>query len=349
MKYQVPNTLSYFDSLPQLKATDVSGLAVSAVAGATKMYRSSADEIHPDSEAVDFYGLNHCAMLVRSKFTKNEVLPEWAIQVMQAYSKEVVEQSQRMMHYLLCIVTREMRHIKDPVTGPLYSTVQSLFPEMGTFLKKIKTLNEDQAVSAYMNQAPAGVTLGTYVAALSHAFHNGTWSHGFGGKAWGKVADALYAMVKGNISLEMMVDTAYTLAHNNGPIFNKGMLYKHYSGSFIMLLDVQRSGQIPELLRDSTIWASAEAYGGKAKQVVSLVKANAPEAFGDCVDWQKVMDEIPVSDADKSTRYAMQLQKQKKLNPAKVVSLFNGKPAEVIGSFQVMPSVSVNMYKRKVA
>lgn len=349
MKYQVPKTLSYFDSLPQLKAVDLSSVPVRSVAEATKKYRNSSSEAHPDSEAVDFYGLNHCAMLVRSKFTKNEILPDWAVQVMEAYSREVVQQSQRMMHYLLSIVTREMRHIKDPTTAAIYSTIQSLYPEMGSFLKKIKALNEDQAVSAYMNQSPVGVSLGTYVAAMSHAFHNGSWSHGFGGKAWGKVADALYAMVKGNTSLEMMVDTAYTLAHNNGPIFNKGMLYKHYSGSFIMLLDVQRSGQIPELLRDSTIWAAAEAYGGTAKQVVSLVKSNVPDAFGDLVDWQKVMDQIPKHELDNQYRYKTQLEKQKKLNPSKVVSLFNGKPAEIIGTFQVMPSVSVNMYKRKVA
>jgi len=50
--------------------------------------------------------------------------------------------------------------------------------------------------------------------------------------------------------LEMFVDTVWTLAHNNGPIFNKGMLYTGYSGHLYTILDVQAAGQIPQLVSD---------------------------------------------------------------------------------------------------
>jgi hypothetical protein len=48
-----------------------------------------------------------------------------------------------------------------------------------------------------------------------------------------------------------MLDTGFALCHNNGPIFNKGLVYTGYSGEIRTMLDVQRAGQIPQLVNDA--------------------------------------------------------------------------------------------------
>ena len=345
MKYESQDTLSYFDSLPQTKAMDLSGRSIKLLAASTKAYRKNCGQVHPDTQAAAFYTLNHCASVVRSKFTKNEPLPSWALQVMQSYSKELMLQSERMTHYLVSIITREMRHIKSPDGAPVWSQTNNKYPGMGSFCRALKSVNEDAAVTKYMTDAP-DVPMSVYAAGMAYMFDNGSWSGGFGGKAWGKVAAALQALLEGKISLEMMVDTAYTLAHNNGPIFNKGMMYDHYSGQFMMILDVQHSGQMPELMLDPTIWANSYAYDPAVQSLVKLVKANVRSAFGDTVDWQKVVD---MGDPKKVGNYSSQIAKQAKITPQKVVTMFSGIQAEKTGVFQVMPGVSVPVFKRKIA
>jgi hypothetical protein len=39
---------------------------------------------------------------------------------------------------------------------------------------------------------------------------------------WGNIADTLRHLVTGELSPEMFCDLGFALAHNNGPIFNKG-------------------------------------------------------------------------------------------------------------------------------
>ena len=60
-------------------------------------------------------------------------------------------------------------------------------------------------------------------------------------------------MLTGTTSMEMLVDTGYTLAHNGGPIFNKGMMYTHYDSHFLTILDLQRAGQMLDLLTGTNL------------------------------------------------------------------------------------------------
>ncbi len=74
------------------------------------------------------------------------------------------------------------------------------------------------------------------------------WGHhpSYGGPKWGEVADCLRSYVTGQTSAEALLDTAFTLAHNNGPVFNKGYIYKHHTNRLIQILDIQAKGQIPQ-------------------------------------------------------------------------------------------------------
>jgi len=84
----------------------------------------------------------------------------------------------------------------------------------------------------------------------------------------------------------MMLDTVWTLAHNGGPIFNKGHFYTTYGHALYRILDVQRSGQVPEgVLFDHVIGQYASP---PFKKLMLEVKGRYGEAIGDYVDWVKV-------------------------------------------------------------
>lgn len=340
MKYLPKTTLGYFQSAPQLKLNDLSGIPVKQLAKSTKEFREVCGLVYPDEQAVTFYALNHCASIVKANFTPSETLPAWALKVMDAYTGSLMFQAERSMHYLISIITREARHTHEP-GAELMSKMKAIGgQEMMNFLTKIRNSGEDAAVNSYMAYS-GDLTAGAYTEAIEYVFNHGKWSGGYGGKPWGKIAATLLSVLKGKTTLEMMVDTSYTLAHNNGPMFNKGMMYDHHGSDLIMILDVQRSGQIPELLIDSTNWVASKALKSSVRALVKEVKDAVPGAFGGWVDWEKVKDLGAVGN------YHTQLTKQKQMHPGKPkVVMFNGKPAVSTGVFQVWPGQAVNTYKR---
>ena len=99
-------------------------------------------------------------------------------------------------------------------------------------------------------------------------------------------AFSLASFVKGEFTAEMMLDTVWTLSHNNGPIFNKSVFYAHYdAANLLRILDVQRSGQVPEaILHDKVI-------GDYSESALMLWMIQLSERFpeiGAYVDWFKV-------------------------------------------------------------
>lgn len=357
MKYLSNKTLAYFDAAPQAQRIDLSALPISAFSKATVEYRKNCGEVSPNDAAYTFYALNHCASVIRKKFTPNEPLPEWAVTVMTDYAAVLAEQSTRLVHYILSITTREMRHLKNGATVSKAVDKAAGCVGMGDFVQHVASNgNETTAVNQYMHNPP-NVTVGQYVKGFSHAYHKGSWNGGYGGSAWGEVVDALVAMVHGQQSAEMLVDRGYNLAHNNGPIFNKGMMYLHYDAEFDKILDVQASGQIPTMILDGTNYGPKKTDA--AKKAVQLVANALPGEFTTLVNWQHVFDSMPEKKKTaQPSKYSSLIGKTKaaavKAKPVKPVkpvevTLF-GKKATVVGNFSVFPGVSVPVVQRaKVA
>jgi hypothetical protein len=217
------------------------------------------------------------------------------------------------------------------------------------FHDMIKGTGSSTAVNTFMSDPPI-VDLGRYTDFLVKCFNEGQFTSGYGGKAWGAVAKVLRDYVWGGITAEMMMDTAFTLCHNNGPIFNKGMLYSSYSDEIYMILDVQRSGQIPKLVGNKEC---SKALNGIVVKLWTLCNDVLKEEFEGYVDWYLVE-----SLGSKKT-YPMQkkAQLQKYGEPPKVKAK---KLAEVISHktlvspdvdadetwIQIMPSAKVKVVKR---
>ena len=100
------------------------------------------------------------------------------------------------------------------------------------------------------------------------------------------INDCLCRFVNGEFTAEMMLDTIWTLQHNGGCLFNKGFCYTHESSTLARILDVQRSGQIPEaVLTDDQTQPFVQT---ELKSIMQALKAAFTGKIGEYVDWYKV-------------------------------------------------------------
>ena len=370
MKYLLPNTLAHYNSAPQNHQHDLSSLPVSVFSASTKQYREHCGLSSPDADAVTFYTLNHAASIVRKSFTPNEPLPEWAQTIMQAYTDACMSQGERLLHYILSITTREMRHLSS--YGKAANKWQKIEaaggPVMREFIEKIVTMDESKAVTYYMNHPPQA-TVGQYIKAMQAGFHHGKWGTmvdgeeqcGYGGQKWGFVADAAAEMLHGATSMEMLVDTGYTLAHNGGPIFNKGMMYNHYNDQFMTVLDIQRSGQMLDMIADTTSYTHNMTKTVVATQAVELIKLHTSQELKGYIDWKLVDEYRPAKDKAKHpNKYSKQIGVQTQPSkPAKVkakvakakpavpeFTTLLGKKVKITGTWKVSPHQAVTTVER---
>ncbi|HEY0819766.1 MAG TPA: hypothetical protein VGD46_13365 [Rhizobacter sp.] len=240
----------------------------------------------PEHEAFWFYLRNHAMAVLERQYDAAEPLSDAHAALLREYHAKVSESALRMYFYLIQICGRESRHAGS--TDKLYAE----FPELVSFHQSYKGTNQQKVLSAIFEKTP-NITLGRLTKFLCASFYKCSYGGGYGGKKWGQIADVLDQFVWGKITAEMMLDTAWTLSHNNGPIFNKGMWYSMYSGAAIAeLLDVQRAGMIPQYINDV---AAGQAQGYAAAKFVTpemIAYVKTMQAFttefNGSVDWAQL-------------------------------------------------------------
>lgn len=279
------DTLAYHSSRVFCVNRDMRHVECADVAKAVRNYGGTVNdpESNPEGNALMFYGMNHGMALISAKFDPLEPLPKDMLDFVNAYHSMLVPRAVRAFYYLLLICTREARHNQS-----LSKDYDAMAGEFGvpiaSFFKSI-TGGESSIHSAFVNTPPAG-TIGEYCRCMQWQFYNSKWANGYGGKAWGAIADCLYRFVSGEYSPEMMLDTIWTLSHNNGPIFNKGIYYGMYTPKMLLrILDVQRSGQVPEAVLYDVI--SNFAPVALMARMQWLEQA-FPGKIGGFVDWHAV-------------------------------------------------------------
>lgn len=266
------------------------------IAKQAREFVNTTDSVEPETAAIWFYMQNHAQAILARKRMKFEPLPAEELGLVNKYHRTMTREALRMFYYLLLICTRESRHINNLDDVPIPSA------RYKEFVASIRPKGSSGAVESFYSNAPA-MNLGRYTAHMLTLFEQGHWSSSFGGKAWANVAKVLDDFVQGEITAEMMLDTAYTLAHNNGPIFNKGLVFKMYDPYEIMrILDVQRSGQIPQFVQtehSSKITAVQREYRMCGYHILG-------EEFGGHVDWFKVeaLGAVGSYDAEKAEQQA---------------------------------------------
>ncbi len=196
-------------------------------------------------EAISFYLLAHAMNEIGLRVEKHEPLGDM-LPIVEQYHHALNNLGYRLFNYLVIITTRETRHIANNQHLSLESIHGAECVQLTT---KVKGKAQDA-----LFQYTGDLTLGAYLDYVLDVYNpqHVTWSSSFGGKAWGSVTQALRDFVYGDMNMEMLLDVGYTLAHNGGPIFDKGF---HYQGSanLLKVLDVQRAGQMPNLVKSKAV------------------------------------------------------------------------------------------------
>lgn len=247
----------------------------------------------PETDALSFYMLNHAFSIVRQRKSSLEGIGLYT-PIVDSYFIDATPLIKRLYYYCLIITARESRHVHK---NSKYGVWKTKHPKaLVDWVDSVDGGGSDGTASKFRSSPPA-VSIGQYALGISELFHTCSWGNGYGGHKWGDITDCIKEYVFGNYTAEMFIDTAYTLCHNNGPIFNKGMLYNMYSGDFVRILDVQRSGQIPQFIGSQIskkdMYFASGHISEALKTSYELLYSLIGDEFGGYVDWAKVkMDSV---------------------------------------------------------
>lgn len=265
--------------------------------------------VKPEREAISFYLLNHAMHEIGLRCEPDEPLGDM-LPVVEQYHHALNNLGYRLFNYLMVITTREMRH----VTGDQENKLKSKHGNpLVQFTKAVKGQSQDALFNCTQQ-----FNVGDYLDYLVDIYNELSWNGSFGGPAWGEVTRCLRDCVHGETTIEMMIDVGYTLEHNGGSIFNKAFHYKHKGANLVKILDVQRGGQIPNLVKSGAVpevqqghrdllamcekaipgftvspwvnWALVEKLG--AKHSYGAEKAQVEAAHGHLAAYQSEQQEI---------------------------------------------------------
>lgn len=307
------------------------------------------NQTQPEEEAIEFYLLNHAMAEVQKQVAPDQPLGDY-LPIVENYHRMLNRLGYRLFNYLTLITLREARH---------WSNKNAILGLDGpTNLKSWASKIPGGGAEGYLYNNTLDYTFGEWLHVLEQIYFNLPWGGSYGGPKWGAVTKCLSATVRGEASVEMMLDTGYTLAHNTGPIFNKGFHYKHNDGktAIIRILDCQRAGEIPALVKAKASPHVTHAHTGLLKQIeaTDILQAR-PFVCWDLVeelgseqsyphDKAQIASQYGHTDEYKqlvSTLYAKKSEIEKKAALAKAKAEKN--------KFEVMPGVYVEKARLKRA
>ena len=182
--------------------------------------------------------------LIRTKKGETKPLTASEAELLTKYTERSNEMALRAFAYLLLICSREMRHMKN--SNIMGMGLDDSEKKCGQFIHEHVKNGGGQNIANQIWNGQWDWPVGIWVTCLEKFFRNGSWNGGYGGKKWADVTLCMVEYVRGVYTAEMMVDVVWTLCHNGGPIFNKGMLYHCHGSELLRVLDVQRAGQVPQ-------------------------------------------------------------------------------------------------------
>jgi hypothetical protein len=355
------DTLAFHMARPFTTQRDMRHVATPLVAAKIRQFmdHDGAAGTLPESEALWFYALNHGMAEVMKAKAPYEPLGDLQPFV-QGYHARMGPKAVRALYYLVLICARESRHVKvHPGSTLAQSITKKHGQEAWLFNDAIRSKGSSGAYQHFLAHPPA-ITIGAFVESLRDIFYEGSFSGGYGGPAWGAVADCLCRFVRGEYSAEMMLDTNWTLAHNNGPIFNKGMMYASYGGLLQKILDVQRAGQVNELLLTKDSPVVTKFCPAELSDAAAWIKARFPGSVGAYVDWYAVQalgaignyqsDQLAQLKLHGASPLADKMQKAQAAKlQAEQAAADEAAMAHALKYFQIMPGVYVEKIARPLA
>ena len=181
----------------------------------------SSTYISPTEVAAKFYLLQHAIFEIQKEFSHDQALPFPVVQLMDEYISFVTLEATRMLHYLIAASIRESRHSDNEASIDDLRVLWEKHEKYSISHQEcVKHKEPNTSVVTYM-QVPNKGTLVENLKLLMDIFYLLKWRSAYGGKKWGKIAQSVHDWCIGKYSLETLMDTGFTLAHNGGPVFNK--------------------------------------------------------------------------------------------------------------------------------
>ena len=182
--------LAFHLARPLCVARAVKDAPCAMTAQSIDAYLSKEPDKHysPEIGAFTFYVLQQAVADARRHFHLLEPLPPAVLGLVNAYHEKAAALAMRNFAYLVLICTREMRHLKNKTA--IKDEALPLFgKEAVQYLGSIP--DDPSSAQTQFASSPPKTSLGNYAGALAYAFHNGSWAGGYGGPAWGAIADCL--------------------------------------------------------------------------------------------------------------------------------------------------------------
>jgi len=278
-------SLHEYRKRPQTVPLSFKGVTVAQLVQSIAKWQS--EQVHqyavPEDQALQFYVANAAYAQLAQKVEAHQPLNQVQQWLMTHYYEVMKNIGLRAFFYTFLICTREARHGGFTQLKP---KVAHVYGDIGFF----KNLTDDASTIISQIQGSdwqTKYTLDKFTDLLVLVFEQATFSGGYGGKNWAAVARPLRDFCHGLTTMEMFLDTVWTLAHNNGAIFNKAMMYKKQNDEALLkILDVQRAGQIPSLIW----WNESQFVKDHHREVVNEARKDMPDFGINKVDWQAVVD-----------------------------------------------------------
>lgn len=240
---------------------------------------------NPQRDALITYLLQDAVMRVQKTVEPLAPLGKY-LAVLELFHEQTALRATRMFYYLVLICARESRHSKTTSDGPKQKLLVTKWgSQVVDFHQHMVGVSENAAVETLLANPPE-VPIRNWLGFMADQFRTHSYSNAFGGVKWAVIADVAYEFATGVKPAQLMLDVSFALAHNTAPIFNKGMLYENSTGELIKILDVQRSGQIPQLVSElGVLNCNDKAVLGVYDALKELIPNFAGEGY---VDWYKV-------------------------------------------------------------
>lgn len=265
-------------------------------------FREEETAVAPEIAALEFYLLNHVVGLVRQRKDLDASLGGLEY-VVNTYYRNVARTAVRMFSYLLLICNSEARHAVNHPSNFWQAMKETFSPDVAKYHEGLQEFdsNSDRAVVAnYLLGYYPKIRVGAFIASLCWVFEQATWGSSFGGKKWAAVTRLLRRLVAGKLTPEQMIDQAFNLTHNTGPIFDKGMgLFDKSKSRLLEILDIQAAGQIPQL-----VWSESNTHTNAVRDLHSLcVERMGAEQLTGQVDWEAVLKATQDTDRMEGYKY----------------------------------------------
>ena len=229
--------------------------------------------ISPESDLIRFYLGAHILGVVESKFGIEAELPEAVAVLVEEHHRQMEEVFFRIFTYIMLISMGESRH------GHKSSKLETISQKFGLDVTNYATIiTKSSGRSGARNEfLQSDRDVLNFMEYCDWMFVECFTGGSYGGPKWATISNKATQVLNGEISPFTMVDVAWALVHNTGSIFNKNTIYtsEYSTDGLTQLLDMQRGGAIPSLIKNFDMYAQSSGWA---------VSKNFSEAFIDSVD-----------------------------------------------------------------